>query len=141
MRRILAVALGLLVLSSCTFRDPPACGDDQVDELVRQLLRENAGAIFDAKVDRGDPLALVRLMGLGVGMYPTGSFVVSEEAGRAIEWSLSNQRTSGINKDAGIRTCSADVSYGKQSEVVGSFVLGYTVSLTDAGDVYVQFLD
>lgn len=141
MRRIGVVAVGMVLLASCSMFEPPTCRDDGVDAKVRQLLARQAAEILDAKVDLGDPLSLVRLMGLGIGMPSAGRFEVSPQAARAIHWRLANHRTSGINRELGIRACAVDVAYGKETEVIGSFVLGYTVRRTDDGKVYVQLLD
>jgi hypothetical protein len=129
------------MLPSCTFGEPPGCSDEQVDALVRQRLAEDPAAAFDARIDRRDPLSRARLAALGVGMHPSGRFAISEERAGSLVWTLSNHRSTGINREVGIRSCSADVSYGTSSETVGRFPLHYTVGNTDDGRLYVQLID
>lgn len=135
------VVLGLLALSACTFQQPPPCAGETVDELLRQRLAENAAAVFEAKIDKRDPLSVVRLMGIGVGMYRGDKFVVPREVARQIEWQLSDQRTASLNSDLGIRACSAEVAYGMAPEVLGGFRIRYTVSRTDGGHASVELMD
>lgn len=141
MRQSLPAVVTMLLLASCSFFEPPACSDDVVDATVRELLVENAGTLLDATVDVGDPLSVIRHMALGVGMQPTGRLSLSPDAARAIRWDLANHRTSAINRELGIRTCSVDVSYGQESDVIGSFVLQYSVGHTDDGEVYVRLFN
>lgn len=137
--RLPVVALLCLTVASCGVA-PPACGDKEVLAVVTKLLRQNAGAVLQKYVPQNDPMLMISLMGLGVGMLG-GAYYVPEDAAKKLEWGLQSARTTSLDDKIGARTCALDVSYGVDGKVTGSFSLGYRINRTDDGGLYVSFLD
>lgn len=79
---LLSVAVAAATLTGCGLSEPPACNNQEVLALVEELIKENAGAVFDHYVPRNDPILLLKFMGLGIGMTHFGNFHISEEQGK-----------------------------------------------------------
>jgi hypothetical protein len=91
-------------------------------------------------VDTRDPLSLLGLVTMGARM-DGGALVVPDKAAAAIRWRLAHHRSTGINPEVAIRSCSVDVAFGDASETFGSFRIGYTVAVAGDGAVQVQLTD
>lgn len=139
MRKLLLCAtIAAVTLAGCSQSEPPACNNPEVLQLVEQLIDENAGAVFDQYVPRNDPMLLLKLMGLGIGMTDSRNFYIPKEQAELIKWEFSNSRTTDLNDAIDTRSCAISASFGSPNESTGSFTLLYTVGFNDDGEVIVS---
>ena len=135
---VLCVAAATATLAGCGSYEPPACNNSEVLTLVEQLIEENAGAVFDHYVPSNDPMLLLKLMGLGIGMTDFGNFYIPKQQAEKINWGFSNTRTTALDDATRTRSCAVSVSFGNEKESAGSFTLPYTVGFNDDGEVLVS---